>query len=278
MSSYVLRISCEDRVGLIHLITGVIFSFKLNITSNHEYVDPESLHFYMRSEFSGSFDRQSLYDNISAILPRDASLEITEIRKKNIVILVTKEHHCVGDLLLKNEFGNLTASISAVISNYPDLGSLSERFGIPYHFVSHEGMERGDHESEIIRIIEHYDPEYIVLAKYMRILSENFVNRYPDRIINIHHSFLPAFVGASPYMQAYRRGVKIIGATAHFVNGSLDEGPIIAQNVINVSHFHSHVEMKRAGMEVEKTTLARALNLVFNDRVFVSGNRTIVFE
>ncbi len=278
MSPYVLRITCEDSVGLIHKITGVIYALGLNITSNHEYVDPETRCFFMRSVFSGEFDRDRLVAEIAALLPEAASVKLAEVRKKRVVVMVTREHHCVGDLLLKNEFGNLNATIDAVISNYSDLRGLVERFAVPFHFVSHEGVGREKHEEKILEIMDGYSPEYIVLAKYMRILSAPFVERYAERIINIHHSFLPAFIGANPYEQAYRRGVKIIGATAHFVNSNLDEGPIISQNVINVTHTYSPSDIKRAGMEIEKTTLARALNLVFNDRVVMCGNRTIVFE
>lgn len=151
------------------------------------------------------------------------------------------------------------------------------RFGIPFHYISHEGKTREAHDQEMSEVIDAYHPEYLVLAKYMRVLSSAFVARFPNRIINIHHSFLPAFIGANPYRQAFERGVKIIGATAHFVNTDLDEGPIIAQNVIQVNHAQGARDMAQAGRDVEKIVLAQALKLVFAEKVFVSNNKTIIF-
>src|SRR5690606_32921674 len=162
-------------------------------------------------------------------------------------------------------------------SNYQNLEDLTHKFSIPFHFISHEGKSRDQHEEEIVATLETYTPEFLVLAKYMRILSPAFIRNYSNRIVNIHHSFLPAFAGANPYNQAYERGVKIIGATAHFVNDLLDEGPIIAQSVIPVAHSHSAKEMALAGHDVEKIVLARSLKLVLSDRVFVYRNKTIIF-
>jgi formyltetrahydrofolate deformylase len=193
------------------------------------------------------------------------------------VVLATKEHHALGDLLIRNFYQELKAEIVAVVSNHEYLRDLVAKFGIPYHYVAHQGLEREEHEGRVLEIIDGYQPEYLVLAKYMRVLSPNFVDCYRGRIINIHHSFLPAFVGAKPYHQAYERGVKIIGATAHFVSDDLDEGPIIAQDVIPVDHTFSAEEMIGAGRDVEKTVLAKALKLVFEDRVFINGNKTVVF-
>lgn len=165
-----------------------------------------------------------------------------------------------------------------MISNYDTLSDLVSKFNIPFHFISHEGKARDEHEAELLSVIETYRPAYLVLAKYMRILSSDFVSHYLNRIINIHHSFLPAFIGANPYQQAYDRGVKIIGATAHFVNNSLDEGPILSQSVIPVDHSHSAREMAQAGKDVEKMVLSRSLKLVLEDRVFVHNNKTIIFD
>jgi formyltetrahydrofolate deformylase len=166
----------------------------------------------------------------------------------------------------------------AVAGNHATLGPLAERFDVPFHHVPHEGLERAAHEQAVVEVIDSYAPEFVVLAKYMRVLTPAFVARYRGRIINIHHSFLPAFIGASPYRQAFERGVKIIGATAHFVTDSLDEGPIIAQAVTPVDHTHTAADMAQAGRDVEKVVLARALRLVFEERVLVSGNRTVIFD
>ncbi len=273
----ILLIHCSDRIGLVHDITAVLKKNNLNIETNEEFVDQHQKMFFMRTEFSGAFDSGSLYDDLVAALPEDAEIILTGKRKKNIVVMATKEHHCLGDVLLRHMFGELNANILAVISNHEHLRELTMKMGIPFHYVSHENLERHVHEEKVMKLLEQYNPEYIVLAKYMRVLSAAFTERYPQRIINIHHSFLPAFVGANPYRQAFERGVKIIGATAHFVNHELDEGPIICQSVINIDHRFSAEDMARAGKDVEKMVLSRALKLVFEDRVMVSANKTVVF-
>ncbi len=277
-NAHILLIDCPDQKGLVYKITDTLFKNQLNIVKNDEFVEQRHKHFYMRTEFSGTFDEAQLMYDLRNVLPNPANLRLAAQKKKDIVVLATKEHHCLGDLLLRHHFGELNANILAVISNYDTLAPLVEKFAIPFHTVSHEGKTREKHEIEVIRQINAYSPEYLVLAKYMRILNPGFVAHFPNRIINIHHSFLPAFIGANPYKQAYERGVKIIGATAHFVNESLDEGPIIAQSVISVNHTHSAKEMAKAGREVERNVLAHSLQLVFSDTVFVSGNKTIILE
>ncbi|HSV96465.1 MAG TPA: formyltetrahydrofolate deformylase [Spirochaetota bacterium] len=276
--THILRIDCADRKGLVHAITGVLFRGGLNITSTHEFVDRQTQHFFMRTEFAGELDRETVLGGLHASLPEDTRIALSEKRRKDVIIMATREHHCLGDLLLRHRYGELNARVLAVVSNHNDLGELVEKFEIPFHCVSHDGVSREEHEDAILKVVELYAPEYIVLAKYMRILSHAFVDRFPNRIINIHHSFLPAFIGANPYRQAYERGVKIIGATAHFVNHSLDEGPIIAQSVIPVDHTFSVDDMQQAGRDGEKVVLARALKLAFEDKIFVNGNKTVIFE
>jgi formyltetrahydrofolate deformylase len=273
-----LMIHCPDRPGLIHTITSVIFRYNLNIISNGEFVERNFNHFFMRTEFSGEFDESAFLADLSAALPENTSLKLSTQQKRDIAILVTREHHCLSDLLIRDAFRELNANIRCVVSNYRNLQELAEKFSVPFHFVPHENVTREQHEAGIVEILDHYQPEFLVLAKYMRVLTPEFIKRYPDRIINIHHSFLPAFIGANPYNQAYERGVKIIGATAHFVNENLDEGPIIAQSVIPVAHTHSAREMAEAGHDVEKIVLARSLKLVLGDRVFVDRNKTIIFD
>jgi formyltetrahydrofolate deformylase len=165
-----------------------------------------------------------------------------------------------------------------VISNHLPLGTLVERFNLPFHHVPHTGVSREAHEASLIELITRYQPDYLVLAKYMRILSSGFISRYPARIVNIHHSFLPAFIGARPYQQAFERGVKIIGATAHIVTDDLDTGPSIAQGILPVTHAHTAADMAQAGRDVEKTVLARGLRLLLEERVFLRDNRAVVFE
>ena len=278
MSQYRVLIDANDEKGLVHKVSSIFYNYDLNILSNSEFVDRESNKFFMRSVVDGAVDKEELNDAISRVLPKDSGIKILEPVKKNIIILATKEMHALGDILIRHEAGELAANILGVVSNYDALESLVEKFDIPYVTVSHEGIERSEHESKIIEAIQSFgDVDYIVLAKYMRILTPRFVETFEDKIINIHHSFLPAFIGANPYKQAYDRGVKIIGATAHFVNNNLDEGPIIAQEVIHVNHAYGWRDMQRLGKDVEKVVLSRALKLALEDRIFVYANRTVIF-
>jgi formyltetrahydrofolate deformylase len=274
----VLLIQCPDERGLIYKITGVLYAHALNIVRNDEFVERDGNVFFMRTELAGDVDAEALRTALTAALPPAASIRLTDNRPKDIVLLVTKEHHCLSELLVRHAFGELNANIRAVIGNHEVLGELTRKFNLPFHYLPHEGRIREAHEAEVLAVLASYAPDLVVLAKYMRILSPEFVAPYANRLINIHHSFLPAFVGASPYAQAYARGVKIIGATAHFVNEQLDQGPIIAQNVIPIDHTQSAREMAQAGRDVEKIVLARALKLVLNEQVFVHRNKTVIFD
>ena len=273
----VLITDCADAQGLIAKITGVCFAHRLNIVKNSEFVDHAQGRFFMRTELEGEFNDSQLLADLQAVLPTQNHMKLVPADKKRIVVLVTKEAHCLGDLLMKSFYGALNVEIAAVVGNYPHLAGLTEKFDIPFHFVSHEGLDRTQHEQALLAVINPYQADYLVLAKFMRVLTPDFVAQYPNRIINIHHSFLPAFIGAAPYRQAWERGVKIIGATAHFVNNCLDEGPIIKQDVIPVDHTYSSLEMARAGRDVEKSVLSKALQLVMNEQVVVYGNKTVVF-
>lgn len=277
MSQYILKIDCSDQKGLIYKISDVIFKNDLNIEKNSEYVDEESNKFFYRARISGNVDIDTILSALKAVLPEDAQVFLSVRRAKNVVLMATKESHCLGDILLKYESGELNANIQAVISNHDSLRSLVEKFDIPYFYVSAENLDRKGHEEKVLRLLSEFNPDFIVLAKYMRILSSDFVKPYEGKIINIHHSFLPAFIGANPYKQAHERGVKIIGATAHFVNDNLDEGPIIAQDVIHVNHEYTWRDMQRAGRNVEKVVLSNAIDLAFEDRIFVHNNKTIIF-
>jgi formyltetrahydrofolate deformylase len=232
----------------------------------------------MRTEFEGVPSSAELIREIEEVLPPGARVEVRTTAPKRIVVLASREHHCLADLLVRHAYRELNAQLLAVVGNHAALGELAGRFDVPFHFVSHEGRTRERHEAELRAVIDGCQPEFLVLAKYMRVLTPDFVGRYAQRIINIHHSFLPAFVGSNPYRQAFERGVKIIGATAHFVTEQLDEGPIIAQAVVAIDHSYRLEEMTRAGRDVEKMVLAKALKLVFEERVFLNGSRTIVFD
>ncbi|MDH2927204.1 formyltetrahydrofolate deformylase [Lonepinella koalarum] len=273
----ILLTDCPDDKGLIAKITNICYKHQLNIIHNNEFVDFETKHFFMRTELQGIFNEETLLADLAFSLPQGTNCRLIDSsRKKRIVILVTKEAHCLGDILMKTYYGGLDLEIAAVIGNHDSLRSLVERFDVPFHCVSHEHLTRIEHDKLLAEKIDEYHPDLIVLAKYMRVLNPEFVARYPNRVINIHHSFLPAFIGANPYKRAYERGVKIIGATAHFINNELDEGPIIMQNVINVDHTYSAEMMMKAGRDVEKTVLSRALDLAIHDRLFVFQNKTIV--
>ncbi len=271
-----LLTECPDATGLVAKITNICYKHQLNIIKNSEFVDSDTGRFFMRTELQGIFNDQTLLADLEFTLPEGSSYKLIPQKQKRIVILVTKEAHCLGDILMKTYYGGLNVEIAAVIGNHDTLRSLAERFEVPFHLVSHEGLTRVEHDKLLAEQIDQYEPDYIVLAKYMRVLNPEFVGRYPNRVVNIHHSFLPAFIGAKPYQQAYERGVKIIGATAHFINNELDQGPIIMQNVINIDHTYTADAMMRAGRDVEKTVLSRALELVLADRVFVYQNKTVV--
>jgi formyltetrahydrofolate deformylase len=276
MSEYRLLIETNDTKGLVYNISKILFEHNLNIESNSEYVDEETNQFFMRTVITGEFDKEKLVDELQIILPEKAIIKLATSQKKDIVILATKEMHCLGDLLIKNEAGDLDANITAVVSNRDSLKDLVEKFNIPFEYVSHEDLSRTEHETLIIEAIKKYNCELIVLAKYMRILTPNFVQTFPGQVLNIHHSFLPAFIGANPYKQAHSRGVKIIGATSHWVTNDLDEGPIVAQDIRHVDHSYSWEDMRDAGRNVEKVVLSNAIDLVLKDKVFVYGNKTVI--
>jgi len=278
MINPVIKIECDDQKGIIANISTELFQADLNLVNNQEFVDPVSKRFFMRTEIEGEFQPETILKSLEAKLPEGAAVELILPRKKKILLLVTKEAHCLGDLLIRCSHDEMNAEIVAVISNHNSLKDLVDKFNTPFHFASHQDLSREEHEKVISEIIGRYDCDLIVLAKYMRILSEAFTLKYKGKLINIHHSFLPAFVGANPYRQAYERGVKIIGATSHFVTSALDEGPIIAQDVMHVEHHHSAKSLALAGKDIEKAVLARALNLALEDRVFINGNKTVIFD
>ncbi len=275
---HVIRIKCPDQKGLIAGIAGILYKKGYNIMAMKEFVETATGQFFARLEIAGTLKEPELQDELNKFLPPAATVEIIPRQKKKIVLLVTKEFHCLGDLLVRHYFNELHAEIQAVIGNHNTLELFTKKFDIPFYHVSHEGMTKQEFENNLLAILRSLNPDYLVLAKFMRILSPEFVQQYKERIINIHHSFLPAFIGANPYKRAFERGVKLIGATAHIVNNDLDEGPIITQQIIPVRHDDGLTDMVEAGHEIEKSVLAEALKLVLEDRIFVSGNKTIVFS
>ncbi len=274
----VILIQCKDRVGLVATIAGLMAQRNINIVSMREHVDTVANHFFVRIVAEQHTDPVMLLNNFRAVLPNDAIISVNPDPEKKIILLVTKEYHCLSDILVRNHFKTLGAKIQCVIGNHDVLRDICMRFEVPFSLVSHEHKSKEEFESEMLEVVDKYPCDYLVLAKFMRILSPEFVKLFPMKVINIHHSFLPAFAGANPYKQAYTRGVKLIGATAHFVTNDLDEGPIIAQQIIPVNHTYTTADMVKAGKEIEKGVLAKALKMVFEDRVFVYRNKTIVFE
>ena len=283
MNAHIVLVECDDTKGLIHKITGVLFELGCNIENQDEFVDKEANRFFMRTELTGLANCDELAPRLLSILPCDASVRVVKKRKKRIAVLGSLEPHCIGDLLIRHKYGELQADIEMFISNHESLGELAEKFGIPFYYVpdkdvAGQSLNRLEHETELLKILELANLDYIVLAKYMRILTPDFVSKFENKMVNIHHSFLPAFIGANPYKRAFERGVKIIGATAHFVTADLDCGPIIAQGIVRINHAKGVKEMVQQGRNVEKIVLAEALRLVFADRVFVHRNRTIIFD
>jgi formyltetrahydrofolate deformylase len=278
VSDKIILIDCQDEKGIVYKTGGIFFDHGLNIEKNDEFVEVEKSRFFMRTQISGEADFGIVESELREVLPSGASLRIIDAnRKKNVLLYVTKEAHCLGDTLIRHYSGELNANLIGVIANHDTLQTLVERFGLPFFHISAEGISREEHEARVIVKTKELSPDILVLAKYMRILSSKFVREFEGKIVNIHHSFLPAFIGANPYRQAYERGVKIIGATAHFVNDNLDEGPIIAQDTAEVDHTYSWEDMRHAGRNIEKMVLAKALDLVLHDRVFVLGNKTVIF-
>jgi formyltetrahydrofolate deformylase len=277
--TYRVLIQAKDEQGLVYKISQLFSNMNLNIISNNEFVDSEHELFFMRSEISGeNCDVGELEDRLRKFLPKFSKVTIVDSSKrKKIVILVTKESHCLGDILMRNFDDELNSDIVGVLGNYSDLSSLVEKFDIEFKTVSHTNLDRETHSNILKAELKKMDFDYIVLAKYMRILPPSFVREFRNKIINIHHSFLPAFIGANPYKQAHERGVKIIGATAHFVTDDLDEGPIIEQGVTQIDHTYNWKDMQKAGRDIEKIVLSKALKLVLDDRVFLYNNRTVIF-
>jgi formyltetrahydrofolate deformylase len=269
-----LLITCPDRHGIVAAVAGFLAASGANIVSSDQHsTDPEGGEFFMRMEFN-------LEHGDLRALGRAFAQEVAERldmewrladagRPKRMAILVSREDHCLVDLLWRHRRGELDAEIPLVASNHPDHAVDVESFGIPYHHVPYPN------EPELLELLRGTD--LVVLARYMRILSGEFLERLAVPVINIHHSFLPAFAGADPYRRAFERGVKIIGATAHYATEELDAGPIIEQDVARVSHRESPETMMRIGRDIERTVLARAVNAHLEDRVLVHGNRTVVF-
>ena len=272
----IASLQCADQPGIVHAMTSAVLACGGNIIENQQFTDPTTNTFVMRTRFETSQGQaaaeKSLGDGLSKYNP---SLHIRPTSQRpRALVMVTKESHCLRDLLYLNELGELKVEIPLVISNHEDLRQLVESHGVKFMYLP---GEKSVQEAEIIKQIELLNIDFVVLARYMQILSADFCNRMPGKIINIHHSFLPGFKGAKPYHQAHDRGVKIIGASAHFVTSDLDEGPIIEQDVAHVTHIATPEELIAIGRDIERRVLAKAVKLYSEDKIFVVGKRTVVF-
>jgi formyltetrahydrofolate deformylase len=276
----IATLQCADQPGIVHAMTSSVLAASGNIIENQQFTDPVTNSFVMRTRFetSSSIDnaREVLTSGLAKFSP---ALTIRDnATPKRALVMVTKESHCLRDLLYLLELGELPIEIPLVVGNHDDLKSLVESHGIKFKHLPVGSDSKAAAEKELSSIIKSEKIDFVVLARYMQILSSDFCSQLSNRIINIHHSFLPGFKGAKPYHQAHAKGVKIIGATAHFVTEDLDEGPIIEQDVAHVTHASSPEQLIAIGRDIERRVLAKAVRLFAEDRIFIVGNRTVVFN
>jgi formyltetrahydrofolate deformylase len=282
LNDFILTLSCPDRQGIVHAVTGVLLRHEGNIIDAQQFGDEETGRFFLRIHFhlpenlaidQVKADFQAIADNFSM------QWAIHDPRRKaRLLILVSRQGHCLNDLLFRVSSGQLYAEVAAVISNHPDFEPLVRSHGIAFKYLPVSAQTKEQQESELLQFIEQQSIDLVVLARYMQILSPALCNALAGRAINIHHSFLPSFKGARPYYQAHTRGVKLIGATAHYVTADLDEGPIIEQDIERVDHAMSVSDLTRVGSDVESLVLARAVKSHLEHRILLNSHRTVVFR
>jgi formyltetrahydrofolate deformylase len=277
-----LLVSCPDRRGIVAALAQVLHGHGANILESDQHTDSEASLFFQRIHFDAAellTDRATLERAIGEVAGR---LSMTwrlawSDHVKRVAIFVSRTNHCLYDLLLRHQAGELRCEIPLIVSNHPDFERVAQQFGIPYRVFAVSAANKAEQERRQVACLREQRIDLAVLARYMQVLSEKFLAEFERPVINIHHSFLPAFSGGRPYHQAYERGVKLIGATAHYATAELDEGPIIEQDVIRASHRHSVEELVRKGRDVERSVLSRAVRWHLEDRVLVHGNKTVVF-
>ncbi len=280
MPHYLLTLTCQDRPGIIHAVAGALLDVSANVLEQAQFTDQDSGLFAMRTRFEAPDDdapavRRLVEERTAGFSPTvDVRLEQS---RRRVLVMVSKYDHCLVDLLYRYENGELPVDIPLVVSNHEDCRPLAERHGIPFVVLPVTPETKSAQEARLLALVEEHAIDVVVLARYMQVLSDDLCSRLPGRIINIHHSFLPGFKGARPYHQAHARGVKLIGATAHFVTADLDEGPIIEQGVQRVDHASTPDDLAEIGRDVERLVLARAVRLFAEDRIVLDGKRTIVF-
>ncbi|MEM1215718.1 MAG: formyltetrahydrofolate deformylase [Bacteroidota bacterium] len=280
----VLLIHCPDQKGIVAAVSDFLHSNQGNVISLEQHVDATLAHFFMRVEWElagFAIPRDKIEDYFSTLVGNKFSmswqLHLTD-RKPRMALFVSKASHCLYDILQRYSSGEWQVEIPVIVSNHESLGPIAERFGIDYRVFPITKATKAEQEAKEVELLRALDVDFIVLARYMQILSDNFCAQFPNQIINIHHSFLPAFKGARPYHSAYERGVKIIGATSHYVTSDLDEGPIIAQDITHVSHRDAPTELVRKGKDIEKRVLSQAIRSQLEHKILPFGNKTIVFH
>ena len=281
---FVLRLSCPNRKGIVAAVSTCLFEADANILEAHQFDDLDANHFFSRIEFDAAgpdFDSDQIRSSLQGIASRFAMQWSIRDRtvSRRVILLASREHHCLADLIYRVKSGELAMEVSAIVSNHPRESFSEINFdGIPFHFLPVTPETRAAQEAQLLALIEQTRTELVVLARYMQILSPDLAKALAGRCINIHHSFLPGFKGARPYQQAHQAGVKIIGATAHYVTPGLDEGPIIEQDVERISYRDRPADLARKGRDIERRVLARALQWELDDRIFITGGRTIILK
>ena len=285
-SKYILTLSCPDQMGVVHTVSGFLFERGGNIIDSAQFNDTDSDRFFMRVNFEerrSDIDLATLKTEFAPIAERfqmDWQL-VDEVAKPRLMIMVSKIGHCLNDLLFRHKSGNLPVEIAAIVSNHPDFYQLAASYNIPFHhfpLLGGSAEQKTEQERRVLEVFHQQNIDFVVLARYMQILSNEMCVALNGRAINIHHSFLPSFKGAKPYHQAFAKGVKLIGATAHFVTADLDEGPIIEQDIARVDHSMTPDELTAIGRDVECITLARAVKWHAEHRVLLNGKKTVVFK
>lgn len=278
---WILTLVCDDRPGIVHAISGAIVEAAGNITESQQFSSDDTGRFFMRLQVESNASRERFEQALAPVTARyDMTWQLDIVgRPLRTLVLVSKAGHCLNDLLYRQRADQLSMDLPLVLSNHPDLGELAGFYGVPFesHPVSTPGQKLA-FEDRVLEVVEQHDIELVVLARYMQILSPELCAALSGRVINIHHSFLPGFKGANPYKQAHARGVKLIGATAHFVTSDLDEGPIIEQNVVRVDHSRTPQELVAIGQDEESRTLTQAVKWFSEHRVLLDGARTIIFK
>ncbi|HTZ24435.1 MAG TPA: formyltetrahydrofolate deformylase [Streptosporangiaceae bacterium] len=280
MEHYILTLRCADQPGIVRSLAEGIVQAKGNITESAQFSDPPTGLFCMRTSFESPEDDTEAIRSLVAGAVRRFQPVITlrrEASRRRVLVMVSRFDHCVRDLLYRWDIGELPADLQLIVSNHETCRPLAERYGLPYHHIPVTTATKPEAERRLLDMVDEHEIDVVVLARYMQVLSDEACRKLEGRAINIHHSFLPGFKGSRPYHQAYERGVKLIGATAHFVTPDLDEGPIIEQDVARVGHGHTPEQLVAIGRDVERLVLARAVRLYVEDRVLLVGARTVVF-